>query len=54
MFRILMTTGSQKRRVFRSITNAAEPVCWASAYTAERGFKMERQNIPLKKRNKKI
>ena len=36
MFRILMTTGSQKRAVFRSITNAAEPVCWASAYTAER------------------
>ena len=36
MFRTLMTTGPQKRGVFRSFTKAAEPVCCTSAYTAER------------------
>ena len=32
-----MTTGSQKRAVFRSFTKVTEPVCCASAYKAERG-----------------
>ena len=41
MFRTLMTTRQQKRGGFRSFTfrylsEAAEPMCRASAYTAER------------------
>ena len=40
MFRILITTGPQKRGVFRSFTKAAEPVCCASEDAAERGVKM--------------
>ena len=47
MFRTLMTTGSQKRAVFRSFTKAAEPVCCISAYTAERGkSKVETITLP--------
>ena len=50
MFKTLMTTGPQKRGVFRSFTKATEPVCCASADAAERGIKLIMELL-LKKTN---